>query len=114
MSSADTPQLNCPKCGGPLQRGGDLAGQCFVCLLESGLEEEEVPTANPERFGHYQVVPSTDGTPLELGRGAMGVTYKAFDLDLQYDTCMTAVKNAALRAEVILHIHNDHGGHYGI
>ena len=100
MSSADIPQLNCPKCGGPLQRGGDLAGQCFVCLLESGLEEEEMPTAaNPEPFGHYQVVTSTDGTPLELGRGAMGVTYKAFDLDLQYAVTLKVISEKYLGDE---------------
>jgi serine/threonine protein kinase len=46
------------------------------------LEEEEVPMAIPERFDHYQVVTHADGNPVELGRGAMGVTYKAIDIDL--------------------------------
>ena len=69
----------CPKCGALLQRGGHLAGQCLVCLLESALDEEEVPTASAERFDHYQVATHADGTPVELGRGAMGVTFKAFD-----------------------------------
>ena len=35
------------------------------------------------RFGHYQVLQRYDGQPFELGRGAMGITYKAIDVDLQ-------------------------------
>ena len=78
-ASADEPQLNCPECGAPLQRVGHLAGQCLVCLLESALGEEKVQIASAERFDHYQVATHTDGTPVELGRGAMGVTFKASD-----------------------------------
>jgi serine/threonine protein kinase len=35
--------------------------------------------ANAERFDHYHVATHIDGTPVELGRGAMGITFKAFD-----------------------------------
>ena len=35
------------------------------------------------RFGHYEVLETSDGNPLELGRGAMGITYKALDTALQ-------------------------------
>jgi hypothetical protein len=31
-----------------------------------------------QRFEHYELVRGEDGKPVELGRGAMGVTYKAF------------------------------------
>ena len=90
-ASADEPQLTCPKCGAPLQRGGHLAGQCFVCLLESALDEEEIPTASAERFDHYQVATHPDGTPVELGRGAMGITFKASDTVLGNDVALKVI-----------------------
>src|SRR5262245_54343873 len=37
----------------------------------------------PLRFGHFEVLRDGDGQPTELGRGAMGITYKAFDPSLQ-------------------------------
>jgi serine/threonine protein kinase len=43
----------------------------------------------PQRFEHYQLMTGEDGKPVELGRGAMGITYKAFDVDLR---CPVALK----------------------
>jgi hypothetical protein len=36
-----------------------------------------------QRFDHCEVVLDKEGQPLELGRGAMGITYKALDINLQ-------------------------------
>src|SRR6202030_1691290 len=40
-------------------------------------------------FEHYQLLTNPDGSLMELGHGAMGVTYKAFDTNLH---CYVALK----------------------
>jgi serine/threonine protein kinase len=98
MSASAEQFRACPDCGAPLQRGGHLAGQCLVCLLESALDEEEVPTAAPNRFDHYQVVAHADITSVELGRGAMGITYRAVDTVLGHDVALKVI-DACLAAQ---------------
>jgi hypothetical protein len=62
---------------------------CPVCMLRKGLagglesgESSASEDTVPKRFEHYELVTGEDGKPVELGRGAMVVTYKAFDVDL--------------------------------
>jgi hypothetical protein len=52
-------------------------------LCEALIAVEATPEVLPERFENYELVKRQDGKPVQLGRGAMGVTYKAIDVDLQ-------------------------------
>ena len=51
------------------------------------------------RFEHYELVRGEDGKPVELGRGAMGITYKAFDVDLQCPVTLKVISERYLGDE---------------
>src|SRR6266487_4656342 len=79
----------CPDCGTRLAGGfsRDL-GRCMICLLRVGFDDAEEPdetlfAAVTDRLGNYRIERRDDGTAWELGRGAMGVTYRAIDTSLQ-------------------------------
>src|SRR5262249_16874322 len=66
--------------------------------LASGFESGEsssgdtlkpTPDQPPKRFEHYELVAGENGKSRELGRGAMGGTYKAVDIKLR---CPGALK----------------------
>jgi tetratricopeptide (TPR) repeat protein len=69
----------CPVCllRKALADGVASGGSCFEDTVKSTLEQ------TLQRFEHYELVKGEDGKPVELGRGAMGVTYKAFDINLR-------------------------------
>ena len=85
---------------------------CPVCLLREALiggaestksPSEDVPSATAKhpsrRFEHYEVALGEDGRPLELGRGAMGITYKAIDVDLQCPVTLKVIREKYLGDE---------------
>jgi hypothetical protein len=105
------PQRTCPSCGNELSGAMEL---CPVCMLRQGLaggvesgessaSEDTIkpPTSEQgvQRFEHYQLVTGEDGKPVELGRGAMGVTYKALDVDLRCPVTLKVISERYLGDE---------------
>ena len=56
--------------------------------------------AEPERYQHYEVLRRDDGSLWELGRGAMGITYKAFDTNLRCPVALKVINSTYLNSEV--------------
>ncbi len=56
--------------------------------------------ADAERYQHYEVLRREDGSLWELGRGAMGITYRAFDTSLHCPVALKVINNSYLDSEV--------------
>src|ERR1700739_814379 len=104
------PQRTCPSCGNEFSGAMEF---CPVCMLrkalaggvESGEASVSGDTVKPtleqarQRFEHYELVTGEDGKPVELGRGAMGVTYKAFDVGLRCAVTLKVINEKDLGDE---------------
>ena len=86
---ADQRPRRCPTCGTPYP-GGDDKLACPVCQFRRLLEPEAAGD-DEGRFDHYELAPATDGAFDELGHGAMGITYKAFDTVLEHAVALKVI-----------------------
>jgi serine/threonine-protein kinase len=78
----------CPGCGGALEETSCGGLACMVCLVRVGIGSEDAEFGagsfwEDDRFGVYEIERREDGSLYELGRGAMGVTYRAIDTSLR-------------------------------
>jgi hypothetical protein len=73
-------------------------------MEENGSEESSpevaqsasAPGVASQRFEHYELVTDEEGQPVELGRGAMGVTYKALDVNLRCPVTLKVISERYL------------------
>ena len=99
----------CPSCGNEFSGAMEF---CPVCMLREALADEVESGESSvlkdtessqhskqavQRFEHYELVTGEDGKPVELGRGAMGVTYKAFDVDLHCPVTLKVISERISR-----------------
>jgi hypothetical protein len=69
----------CPVC--MLRRALPGAAESGASSFEEAAKPRSEQPAQP--FDHYELETDADGKLVELGRGAMGVTYKALDINLR-------------------------------
>ena len=110
MKTQDTEERRvCPSCGNEFSGAVEF---CPVCMLHGALSDDvESGESSSERmikpksqdvarrFQHYEVVVGEDGKLVELGHGAMGVTYKAFDIDLRCPVTLKVISEKYLGDE---------------
>jgi hypothetical protein len=105
MKTAD--KRFCPGCGSELSGALEY---CPICMLRNapagGTDSRKCfaepagtkPQATPvdHRFQHYELMPDENGKPIELGREAMGITYKALDTDLRCPVTLKVISEQYL------------------
>jgi serine/threonine protein kinase/Tfp pilus assembly protein PilF len=94
------PEGTCATCGRPLTQCGPN-GECLRCLVSLGFladgENAERPAARsrltpgPLRYAHFEVEIGADGFPVELGAGAMAITYRTRDTVLNSEVALKVI-----------------------
>src|SRR6476620_11280240 len=95
----------CATCGRPLTQVGPK-GECLRCLVSLGLGAEESGseqhrsrlTPGRLRYDHFEVEVGADGFPVELGTGAMAITYRARDTVLNSTVALKVIDRKVAQA----------------
>jgi hypothetical protein len=101
------PQRTCTSWGNEFSGAMEF---CPVCMLRKGLtggvesgessaSEDTVKPPPVHRFENYELMLDKEGRPIELGHGAMGVTYKALDVDLRCPVTLKVISERYLGDE---------------
>src|SRR5216117_3900118 len=90
----------CATCGRPLTQCGPN-GECLRCLVSLGFladgEHAEKPAARGRltpgtlKYAHFEVEVGADGFAVELGAGAMAITYRARDTVLNSEVALKVI-----------------------
>jgi serine/threonine protein kinase/Flp pilus assembly protein TadD len=90
----------CAICGRPLTQVGPK-GECLRCLADLGfLSDSQEPgksdtgrrlTPGPLKYDHFEVEVGADGFPIELGAGAVAITYRARDTVLNSPVALKVI-----------------------
>src|ERR1043166_8022675 len=96
----------CATCGRPLTQCGPN-GECLRCLVSLTFladgEQPERPAARGRltpgalRYAHFEVETGADGFPVELGAGAMAITYHARDTVLNSVVALKVINRSVAR-----------------
>ena len=85
--------VRCACCAGLCDEGE------YASLFRNAALLRIIARSRTQRFEHYELVKGEDGKPVELGRGAMGITYKAFDVDLRCPVTLKVISEKYLADE---------------
>jgi WD40 repeat protein/serine/threonine protein kinase len=99
----------CPSCGHEISGAMEFCPVCiFRGALAGGIESSEPSVEGAgdsaseqltQRYEHYELMFGKDGKPVELGHGAMGVTYKALDVHLRCPVTLKVISEKYIADE---------------